>query len=212
MKKRILSTILLSGLSAAAWMSGCAVDPHESAQPERTGQVGIELQIAPGIVVSSVEYVITGPLGFSRRGQIDVSNSSTVSAIIGGIPFGGGYQISLLASSADARVSCAGSATFDIDGPALRAVPVHMTCQVQPGTGSILVNGQLNACPRIDGIDATPAEVAVGGTIALSSTTVDVDHAPSPLAFAWTTTSGTLAGAATASPTLTCTQVGVATV
>ena len=193
-------------------MSGCAIDPAGSAQPERTGQVGIDLQLAPGIVVNSVEYTITGPLGFSRRGQIDVHNSSTVSAIIGAIPFGVGYQISLRASSVDGRASCAGSATFDIDGPALRAVPVHMTCQLQPGTGSILVNGQLNACPRIDGIDASPAEVAVGGTIALHGVTVDVDHAPSPLGFAWTTTSGTLADAATASPTLTCTQVGLATV
>jgi len=131
MKKRILRTIFLGGLSAAAWMSGCAIDPAGSAQPERTGQVGIDLQLAPGIVVNSVEYTITGPLGFSRRGQIDVHNSSTVSAIIGAIPFGVGYQISLRASSVDGRASCAGSATFDIDGPALRAVPVHMACQLQ---------------------------------------------------------------------------------
>src|SRR5262245_55870564 len=101
MKNRILRTILLSGLSAGAWMSGCAIDPADSLQPERTGQVSIELQVAPGIALSSVEYTITGPLGFSRRGRIDVGSSSTISAIVGAIPFGVGYQISLRASSTD---------------------------------------------------------------------------------------------------------------
>src|SRR4029079_16845785 len=92
-----------------------------------------------------------------------------------------------------------------------KTVPVHVTCDLQPTTGSIIVNGTLNACPRIDAVGGSPAETAVGGTISLTTTVVDVDHGPSPVAFSWTATSGTFAGANTASATLTCTTVGTVT-
>jgi hypothetical protein len=131
MKNSILGTILLGALSASAWMTGCAVDP-QPAQPERIGQVAVELQVAPGIALASVEYTITGPLGFSRRGRIDVSNSSTISAVIAAIPFGVGYQIALRATTTDRRGTCMGASTFDIDGPSLRAVPIHMTSSCSP--------------------------------------------------------------------------------
>jgi phospholipase C len=206
----ILRTIMVGGLLGSAW-TGCATDPSGSAQPENTGQVGIDLQLAPGLELNTVNYTITGP-GFTRMGAIDVTNSSTVSAIISGIPFGAGYQITLRGTSVDGRAVCMGSATFDIDGPAIRPVALHMTCELQPETGSILVNGTLNVCPRINGIDASPAEVAFGGTIALHGTAIDLDHAPSSLAFSWTSTSGSLGGAATANATLTCTKVGLVTV
>lgn len=204
-------TIVLIALAAGAWVSGCATDPIESAQPD-TGQVAFDLQVAPGITLDTIEYTITGPLGFSRKGTIDVGHSSTVSAIIAGLPFGVGYAISLRSTSSDGRADCAGTGTFDVARAVTSTVSVHLACQLQPDTGSVIVNGNLNVCPRIDGIDASPAEVAVGSAIALHGITVDVDHAPSPLAFHWTTSSGALAGADTATPTLTCTQTGVATV
>jgi phospholipase C len=208
----ILRTILWGGLLGSAWTGGCTTDPTDSAQPETTGEVGIELQLAPGLTLTTVNYTITGPAGFSRAAAIDVTNSSTVSAIISGLPFGAGYQITLRGTSVDGRAVCVGSATFAIDGPALTSVPLHMTCELEPDTGSILINGTLNVCPRINGIDASPAEVAFGGTISLQATATDIDHAPSPIAFSWTSTSGSLAGASTATPSLTCTKVGLVTV
>jgi hypothetical protein len=36
---------LLGALSAGAWMSGCAVDPLDSAQPDRVGQAKIQLAL-----------------------------------------------------------------------------------------------------------------------------------------------------------------------
>ena len=100
-------------------------------------------------------------------GTIDVSQSSTVSAVIGGIPFGAGYQISLRGTTTDGRGVCMGSATFDVSAPGTKTVPVHLTCDVQPNVGSISVNGQINVCPRIDGVTASPGEVAFGGSISL---------------------------------------------
>lgn len=208
----ILRTIMLGGLLGSAWVGGCATDPTDSAQPENTGQVGIDLQVAPGLTLATVTYTITGPAGFTRTGTIDVGNSTTISAIISGIPFGVGYQITIRGTTVDARAVCMGSATFDIAGPETTNVALHATCELQPDTGSILVNGTLNVCPRINGIDASPAEVVFGGTIALRGTAVDIDHAPSALAFSWTSTSGSLGGASTANATLTCTKVGLVTV
>jgi len=210
--KKLLKTILVGGFLASGWIGGCATEPGDLAQPDNTGEVAFDLQLADGLRLDSLGYTITGPLGFSRKGTIDVGHGSTVSAIISGIPFGVGFQITLRGTTTDGRGVCAGSATFGVDRVATRSVAVHLTCDLQPDTGSIVINGTLNVCPRIDGIDANPGEVAVGSTIGLSATVVDVDHVPSPLGFHWTSSSGTLAGADTPSPTLLCTRVGLTTV
>ncbi|HMG53354.1 MAG TPA: hypothetical protein VK601_07725, partial [Kofleriaceae bacterium] len=208
----MLGTILLSGVLAGAAIPGCSNDATDAVQPENTGQIGIELKLAPGLTLSAVNYTIVGPGGFSRLGTIDVSNSTTISAVIGGIPFGVGYQISLKATTDEGNAVCAGSATFDIAGPGTVPVALHVTCELQPETGSIVVNGSLNVCPRINGIDASPAEVIFGGTIALAATAIDIDGAPAPLGFNWTTTSGTLDGATTTTPSFHCSTTGLVTI
>ena len=75
-----------------------------------------------------------------------------------------------------------------------------------------MVNGKLNICPTIDGIGANPAEVEVGGAIALSAAAHDSDAGPSPLSFGWTATAGTLSDASARNPTFTCTTPGSVTV
>jgi phospholipase C len=209
MKKiTILRMVLLGGLLGSTWITGCATEPIDATQPENVGEISLDLQLAPGVGINTVSYTITGPLGFSRKGNIDVSNSSTVSAVIGGIPFGVGYQIVLRAVTANGTGACMGSATFDIDGPDTKPVALHMTCQLQPTTGSILINGSLNICPKIEGIDVSPAEVIFGGSIALQASASDLDRAPAPLGFTWTATSGTLSSTSTTGPTWTCNKVG----
>ncbi|HEU4727162.1 MAG TPA: alkaline phosphatase family protein [Kofleriaceae bacterium] len=214
MNKKIMipRTFLVGGFLAGIWITGCTSDPVDPAPTETEGQVSFELQIAPGIALDAVDYTIAGTAGFSRKGTIEVTNSSTVSAVISRIPFGVGYQITLRGTSADGGAACTGAAAFDVDRPGVRPVAVHMTCELAPATGSVLINGTLNACPRIDGIDASPAEVAVGGSIRLQVAAVDVDHAPAALAYGWATTSGTLDAASAPSATLTCTRVGLVTV
>ena len=69
---------------------------------------------------------------------------------------------------------------------------MHLSCDISPSTGTIQVNGTVNACPRIDSLDASPAEVSVGGSLALFSSAVNTDHSPMPLVYSWTTSSGTL--------------------
>ncbi len=212
-KLTILSAVLAGGISAGAWIGGCSTDQVEQGPPaQNLGSVGVDLVIGAGVSINTINYTITGPAGFSRTGSIDVTNSSTVSAIISGLPFGTGYQISLKGTTVDGLGVCTGSATFDVAGTTQISVPVTLSCNLQPQTGSIVVNGVLNACPRIDAVGASPASVAVNGAISLSSTVVDVDHGPSALTYNWTASGGSLSGANTANPTFTCNTVGTATI
>src|SRR4051812_23677132 len=93
-KNTIFRAILLAGL-IGPWASGCATEPVDSAQPDNQGQISLDVQLAPGLRLDTVRYAITGPAQFSREGTIDVGHSSTVSAVIGGIPGGNGYQVTL---------------------------------------------------------------------------------------------------------------------
>ena len=75
-------------------------------------------------------------------------------------------------------------------------------------TGSVAVNGVANVCPMIDGISASPSEVLVGGTIALTGAAHDADSGPRALSYQWQATCGTISNAASQNPTFTCTAAG----
>ena len=62
--KKILKTILLGGL-LGVWIGGCVAEPSDSAQPETMGEIGLDLQVAQGLTLNSVNYTITGPLAFA---------------------------------------------------------------------------------------------------------------------------------------------------
>jgi hypothetical protein len=182
-----------------------------SSDSERSGEVGLALQVQPGVVLNTVSYAITGPGAFSKTGSIDVSNSSTISAVISPVPAGTGASITLSATTSDGATQCAGSASFNVVARTTTAVSVHLTCHEAARTGTLLVNGSLNVCPAIDGVSASPAEVLVGGSVSLNVSAHDTDMAPSPLAYHWTASSGALSDPTLANPRFTCTGAGVAT-
>jgi len=208
-------TVLALGLCGVTSLAGCSSpsDKTSSSSPvshESVGSVGLDLQLG-GATINSATFTITGPNGFSKTGSIDVSKSTKLSATIGGIPAGVGFSITLSATSTDGGTTCGGSASFDVQAKKTATVTVAMSCHEAARTGSVLVNGTLNTCPSIDGINASPAEVQVGGTIALSALAHDSDSGPSPLSFAWAASSGTLSSATAQNPTFTCTTPGTAT-
>ena len=204
-------TMLALGLCSVGSMVGCA--DHGAAAENETGlgEIGLALQLPSGTQIQSVSYSISGPMGFSRSGSFDVSASTRLTAIISGIPARQGYQITLTATTVDGSTSCSGSATFDVQAGKITSATVAMTCHEQARTGTVLVNGTLNICPTIDALGATPAEVQVGGSIALSASAHDSDAGPSALSFGWTSTAGTLSDPAAQNPTFTCTTPGVVT-
>jgi hypothetical protein len=201
-----LNLVALIGLSTLLACNGAPTGSNGGAPNGAVGSIALVLQGTSGITVNSFAYSITGPT--SHAGTINVASSSTVSALIGGIAAGPGYALSLTGTSFDGQTNCAGaSASFAVAAGATTSVSVTIDCHTPPKTGSVMVNGTINVCPNIDSVSANPP---AGNVIAISSAADDPDSAPQPLTYSWTTTSGTLTGAATASPTLTCTAPGVA--
>jgi hypothetical protein len=209
-------TTLALALCGYTSFTGCSGRDHANApaleSQDGTGTLSFDLQLAGGQTINSASYSISGPAGFTKTGTIDLSASTKLTATIGGLPAGTGYQITLSATTTDGSLSCGGSATFAVMAGKTASVAVPLACKEAPRTGSVMVSGTLNICPTIDGIGVNPAEVQVGGTIALSASSHDTDAGPSPLAFAWQATGGTLNDATAQSPVFTCTTPGMATV
>ncbi|HEY3592452.1 MAG TPA: hypothetical protein VGL13_01200, partial [Polyangiaceae bacterium] len=99
------------GLGTGFWACS-SNDAHTAEQNDSAGSVGLSLQLTPGTTLASVSYAITGPGGFSKSGTIDVSSSTTISSVIGGLPAGNGYSITLSATSTDGVTTCSGTGTF----------------------------------------------------------------------------------------------------
>lgn len=95
------------------------------------GTIGFDLQLGSA-TVDSGSYQITGN-NFTANGPIDVAQATSVSVIVGGIPFGTGYQATLNASSSKGLVlTCTGTATFDVASTAMSTVTVSMDCKESP--------------------------------------------------------------------------------
>jgi len=174
------------------------------------GAVGLALQAAPGVTLTSVTYTIIGPASFAKSGSFDVSQSTKIGATIGAIPVGQGYSIALNATSAEGTGNCAGSAAFNVVAHQTTQVTVNLSCHEPPRAGSVLIDGTLNVCPSLDSVSATPAEVLVGSTIALSASAHDPDAGPAALNYRWSANSGSLTDANTSQPTFTCLVPGPA--
>jgi len=209
-------SILFRALSMAAACSGVSCSAGDASRvPEvasdAVGTVGLALTPVAGVTLNTFSYTIVGPGSFTRSGTVDVTHSTTLSTVVGGLPVGNGYTVTISATSTDAATLCGGSAAFGVSAGTTSQVSVHLQCRQGDKTGSVFINGVLNACPSIDGIDASPAEALVGSPIALFGRASDADHAPDSIAYRWTASSGNLSNGTTATPTFTCTAGGPVT-
>jgi PKD repeat protein len=207
------TAFILAALAAGGSLPlvACGSGPQDEGDTAtETGTAGVALSLPGGAILNTVSYTITGPGGVSRTGTLDVSKSATISGLLP-LPAGGPYTITFDGTSTDGSQICGGSQTFSVTAHQTTPITLHLTCKEGPRAGSVLVNGTVNVCPRIDGISSSPAEVVVGGTIALDAAAHDTDGAPSPLAYAWTASSGTLSSSTAKNPTFTCTTPGTAT-
>ena len=209
---RSLSVLVL--LSSPAFvMGGCSESSPSTAATANSGGVGsVDIAVVQGgVTLTSVGYTITGPNSFSSAGTINVAASSTISAVIGGLPAGNGYTIALTATGSDGATTCGGSGTFNVTAGAVATVAVTLDCHQPSKTGSVAVNGAINVCPVADGLSANPSDVAVGFPVALAIAAHDPDNGPSPLAYSWSAPSGSFTGATSATPTFICTAPGPVT-
>ena len=203
------------GGSRPALGEGGSTRPGAGEGTTAEGAIGLALQVTAGIALDSVGYTITSPGGFLKTGVIDVGHSATISAVISGIPAGPGYTISITAATAAAAAAqattCAGTGTFDITAHTTTAVTVHLTCHEGSHTGGVSVTGTINVCPIVDGVSANPADVVVGGSVALAAAAHDSDAGPAALSYQWSASGGTVSDATAAAPRFTCVVPGPVT-
>lgn len=184
---------------AASTSIGCV---GESAD-DGTGSMGMELQIATGVTINTVNWSISNTTtGFTRSGSVTVRFSNTISFQVGAIPSGTGYTVTLTAMSADGAFNCTGSANFDVSAGATTLVGLTLNCSTAPpGQGTVVVGGTTQICANLDSISAAPLETAVGTPISLAATG---SAGALPVSFSWTATAGTFDNALSATPVFTC--------
>jgi hypothetical protein len=108
-----------------------SVPGSEESSGSGVGSVGFNLDVASS-QIDAVKYDISGN-HFQKTGTIDVSQSPRVSAVIAGVPFGSGYAATLTADSVQGpKLSCLGSANFDVTSADVTPVEVKITCQETP--------------------------------------------------------------------------------
>lgn len=200
-------TLALMG-AAIASTTGCLPAPEGA---DDQGELGLALQLAPGVALNRVGWTITGPNAFSRMGEIDTSHSTTAGALIPGLPAGAGYAIALDSTASDGVTRCAGTAPFDVMAGVRTPVSVKLLCKEAPRSGSAIIKGVLNICPNAKGALAAAGDT-MGAVWFLGVEAHDADEGPSPLSYAWTTSGATLSDAHVAAPTLTCTSHGLVNV
>jgi hypothetical protein len=122
-----LAGILLAGCDDPRGATGGS--PSETPIPsDGLGSISVELHLGSTIRVSSVAYHITRT-GFDRTGTLDVSSSTTVSGVVGGLPVATGYTLAMTASDLGGQLNgCQGSSTFNVTANAVTPVPIHLTC------------------------------------------------------------------------------------
>jgi hypothetical protein len=146
---RIAASIALAGAVGCGTPStGSESFSTESNHGEQSdvGSVSFDLHVG-GSDIDTVRYDISGN-HFQKTGNIDVSHSPQVSAVVGGVPFGSGYTATLTADSAQGpRLSCLGSANFDVTSASVTPVAVKITCQEAPSVpvprGAIVALGAI---------------------------------------------------------------------
>ncbi len=201
---RFAARIVFSG----ALLFGCSAAPGGGSD-EATGSIDLALSVA-GVTIDRVSYAITGA-SYDKAGSFDVTNSTRISAVIGGIPVGS-YQITLQAvTEGTPQLTCLGSASFVVVARMTTTTHVDLLCRAPVTNGSVMVNGSVRICPIINAISATPAETRVGGAMILSGLTDEPDDSGA-VPFSWQSSGGLLSYEQSLSPTLTCTAPGPITV
>ena len=108
---------------------GTSVSSSGRADQTSSGSINLALDVGAS-KLDSISYTIVGGR-FQKSGALDVSNSARISGVIGGIPLGNAYVVTLNAASSSAapeRLTCNGSAAFQVPDEMPVQVLVHVTC------------------------------------------------------------------------------------
>jgi hypothetical protein len=180
--------------------------------PGQTGELGLKLTFPGGETINSITYTITGN-GFTVSKSVPVQNSTSINFVVGGIPAGNGYSITISGTSVDGTVTCSGSATFSVVAQTTTTVTDALQCKATaPDAGAVSVNAPAYGCASIfpGGISASPSETTIGGSVSLQAAAVAPNA--NALAYTWSAPSGTFSTANSSTTNFTCTTQGPVTV
>jgi hypothetical protein len=144
---------LLALVAVLGGVTACASDPSSpepggaqgpaADQSATSGSLSLALTLPGGLNFQQFTYAITGP-NYTKADSIDVSKSHTVSVVVGNLPAGYGYSVTLAGASADPVASCTGAAAFVVTAGAQTSVPVDVVCHVkssQPVAAAVPIPG-----------------------------------------------------------------------
>jgi hypothetical protein len=215
--------IMGCGLAAASVLPqvGCSsgdsrgegsVGTPASGSQANAGQVGFKLTLPGGQALSTVNYTITGPNSFTLSNSVSVQNSNTISFVVGGIPAGNGYSVTISGVSVDGTVTCSGSAAFSVVAQTTTTVTDTLQCNAAVGeAGAVSVTAPTYACASIfqGSVSASPTETVLGGTVALAASATAANA--SALTYTWSAPSGTFSAPNSPATNFTCTTPGQVT-
>jgi acid phosphatase len=225
-RKSLTRSVLLLGTlgaGASGQLIGCSSAPNPGdiggtapgvgTPSEDTGTVGMQLTLPNGSQLSTINWTITGPNGAStvvQSGSVNVANSQSIAFLVGGIPSGSNYKISLSGTATDGSLTCSGSATFSVTAKKTTNVSVVLSCaSPAPDSGSVAVSGSTVNCGTVTSVSASPTEVILGAPVALSATATGPN--PSALTYSWSASSGSFDNPSSANPNFTCSAGGTVT-
>jgi hypothetical protein len=195
---------MLAGCLLAA--AGCAGDRGGSPSTN-IDTIKLKLDFGGGVMLNSVDYVLTGPASFRQTGTLSVAAQPTISATFQGLPAGTGYDIKVAGTASDNLNLCKGEAMFNVAASMNAVVQIALAC-----SGRATLSADVNTCPTIDSLSVVPAEVYVGDSVQLTAAAHDPDNGPSPLSATWSAASGSLTNLSATGATFTCTAAGTFTV
>ena len=163
----------------------------------------INLEVADGTVIDTVDYEITGNDMPAMGGTINTSApGATASVETFGIPPGEGYVVMMVATSVDGSLKCGGAATFDVAAGVSTDVDLMLYCKGAEQFGGVRVNGKLNVCAELAKVVVAPLQTASGYSLSVEAAAGDEEG--DSVEFSWTATNGSFANAADASTVYTC--------
>ena len=206
MARSRLMHLILCCLVVAAGVAGCSTDTTTSG--ESTGSLDLSLELAPGVVINEVKWVISRPLMEDMMGTIDTSApGATASVEVFGLPPGDGYTVTLTAMVEGEDTPCIGSADFSVVVGISTPVMVMLNCKRPERLGGVRVNGKFNVCAELKKVIVSPLQTSVGNQIDLSALGVDVDDDPEDIQYLWSASTGIIADPGMRVTTYTCTEV-----
>jgi hypothetical protein len=138
---------------------------------ENQGSIGLKLTLSGGEHISQVTYTLANA-AHTIPGTYNIGATTNLSFVIGSVPAGSGYGLSLTATTDDNSVTCSfpgpGDAVVNniavLDGTTTN-VSVNMQCTNNQGrdAGSVMLNAVTSNCPVWNTIVANPENITLDG-------------------------------------------------